>query len=70
MVKADWLWVLTRVPNAIGSAAHSAMKDIVFKVINDKLDEFDPDTRLRATQQTEAEGCVYSEYPLGWENII
>ena len=70
MVMVDWMWVLTRVPNAIGSAAHTLMKDIAFKVIQDKRPDYDPETRFRATQQTVAKGCVYSEYPLGWENII
>lgn len=32
-VKVDWLWVLTRTPLAIGSAAHSAMETTVFDVI-------------------------------------
>ena len=52
MIKLDWLWVITRVPNAIGSAAHTAMKNTVFKVITDKLEDFDPTTRLRPTEQT------------------
>ena len=57
MVKLDWLWTLSRVPNAIGSAAHTVLKDTVFKVIRSKLDNFDPDTRLRPTEQTTAKGC-------------
>ena len=50
-VKFDWLWVVTRTANAIGSAAHTAMKNTVFDIINSKLDDFgDPDTRLRPTE--------------------
>ena len=50
MVKFDWLWALTRVPNAIGSAAHTALTNTVFAVINSKLEDFgDVNTRLRPT---------------------
>ena len=69
MIRFDWLWTLTRTPNAIGSADHTTMKTTVFNIIKDKLDDFDPDTRLRPTQQTTGEGCVYSDYPIGWQNI-
>ena len=48
-IKFDWLWALTRVPNAIGSSAHSLMEATIFKVITDKLEKFDPETRLRPT---------------------
>ena len=64
-VKLDWLWAITRVPNAIGSATHDAMKATIFGVINDKLEDFDPETRLRPTEQTEAAGCQYSLNPVG-----
>ena len=71
MVKFDWLWSLTRAPLAIGSAAHTTMKNTVFAVINSKLEDWgNTETRLRPTAQTTASGCKYSEYPLGWENII
>ena len=64
-VKLDWLWVVTRVANAIGSSAHTTMKNTVYAVINSKLeDPGDLDTRLRPTEQTTAQGCKYSEYPL------
>lgn len=69
MVKLDWLWALTRVPNAIGSAAHSLMKTTIFKVITDRLEDFDPEDRLRPTEQTVAKGCEYSKYPIGWEDL-
>ena len=64
-VKLDWLWVVTRAANAIGSAAHTAMKTTVFDVINSKLENpGDLETRLRPTEQTTGAGCVYSEYSL------
>ena len=50
-VKFDWLWVITRTANAIGSAAHTAMKDTVYAIINSKLENpGDLDTRLRPTE--------------------
>ena len=60
-IKFDWLWTLTRTPLAIGSADHTQMKNELFATINSKLEDFgDPETRLRPTQQTAGEGCVYS----------
>ena len=60
-IKLDWLWVVTRDALAIGSPEHTQMKDEVFATINSKLEDFgDPETRLRPTQQTAGEGCVYS----------
>ena len=50
MIRFDWLWTLSRVPNAIGSSAHTVLKDTIFKVINSKLSDFNPLTRLRATE--------------------
>lgn len=65
-LKFDWLWALTRVPNAIGSAAHDVMTTTVFDVINDKLEDFgEPTERLRPTEQTTGAGCVYSLNPVG-----
>ena len=58
MIILEWLWVLTRDPLAIGSAEHTAMKDKVFAIIDDKIPHYDK-SNLRPTQQTEAEGCVY-----------
>jgi len=49
MVMVDWMWVLTRVPNAIGSVAHSLLKDTAFKVIKDKRPDYVPETRFRST---------------------
>ena len=65
-LKFDWLWVITRAPFAIGSVDHTTMKEKVFGVIGSELEHFgDPATRLRPTQQTTAEGCVYSKHPVG-----
>ena len=50
MIRFDWLWTLTRVPNPIGSAAHTEMEDTVFKLIYEKLSSFVPESRLRQTQ--------------------
>eukprot|EP00353_Schmidingerella_taraikaensis_P014786 CAMPEP_0185608672 /NCGR_PEP_ID=MMETSP0436-20130131/7906_1 /TAXON_ID=626734 ORGANISM="Favella taraikaensis, Strain Fe Narragansett Bay" /NCGR_SAMPLE_ID=MMETSP0436 /ASSEMBLY_ACC=CAM_ASM_000390 /LENGTH=69 /DNA_ID=CAMNT_0028240917 /DNA_START=397 /DNA_END=609 /DNA_ORIENTATION=- len=49
MIRLEWLWTLTRVPNAIGSAAHAAMTDTIFTIIEKKLKYFDPESRLRPT---------------------
>ena len=64
-IKFDWLWILTRVPSAIGSAAHTAMTATVFNIITDKLEDFNPVERLRPTEQTTEQGCAYSIYPEG-----
>ena len=64
--KVDWLWALTRVPEAIGTAAHTTMKNTIYSVINSKLEDAgDLDTRLRPTEQTTGAGCEYSIYPIG-----
>ena len=49
-IKLEWLWSLTRVPLLIGSAAHTTMTDTVFKVIADKLPNFDLKNDIRPTQ--------------------
>ena len=62
--RTNWLWVLSRVPMAIGTAAHTAFKELVDNEVNKALE--DP-VGLRQTQQTLAEGCVYSKYPLEYK---
>ena len=62
-IKLEWIWSLTRVPNAIGSAAHTLLSDTVLKVIKDKLPNYDIDDKdngLRPTEQTVAKGCIYN----------
>ena len=50
---------MTRVPSAIGTAAHTAMKDTMFSVIGSRLPDYDPE-ELRPTVQTTGSGCIYN----------
>ena len=63
MIKLDWLWVLTRDPLEIGSADWNTMQTNVFNIIQTKLPNYDPNTRLYSTVQTTNAGCQYIPYP-------
>ena len=67
MIRFEWLWTLARKPEPKDNRA--AYETTVFDIIKSKLSDYDPTTRLRPTEQTAAKGCVYSEYPTGWESI-
>ena len=61
MIKADWLWVLSRTALEIGTSAHDTFKANVFGIIEDKLDgKYDPDERLYVTKQSTNSGCIYN----------
>ena len=61
MIKAEWLWVLSRTALEIGTGAHDTFKATVFDIIEDKLEgKYDPDERLYSTKQTTNAGCVYN----------
>ena len=68
MIRFEWLWTLAREPRAKDD--RTDYENTVFSIIKEKLSDYDPDTRLRPTEQTRAKGCDYSEYPLGWEDIV
>ena len=53
-------WVLTRDPIAEGSAAYTAMMDLVDPIYKDKIPYYDKESRMRTTEQ--GGSCVYSTY--------
>ena len=61
MVRADWLWALTRSPLEIGTSDHDTMKDTVFDIIDEKLEgKYDTSERLYYTKQSANSGCIYN----------
>ena len=51
MVKVEYLWILTRVPEAIGSTAWNTMRDTVWAIVDSKVgDRITPATDLRPTE--------------------
>ena len=64
LLKLDWMWALTRIPNAIGTPEHQADKDKLFGIVRDKLFKEpwkDPSwDNLRPTEQSVEAGCKYT----------
>ena len=59
-IKLDWMWVITRQANVIGSADWTSIKNKVWTQMANVLPNYNPDTFFKATISGTTEGCQYT----------